>query len=203
MIKALKAYTRKTIEENSKAYILLLIAFIAGFVLAAILQGDKLAEEEIRLYIESFFSGMTQGGTSGGRTFSLSMLAYLRYAVILLISSVTVIGAPFVPLLVGIQGFSFGTVICSTISVFGAKAYLLFLCAILPHILISAPCSLVYSCRCMKNAYGLFLGDRNMKRNLLLPLLSSAVFLLCISLAALIQSFVEPFLLSLISKYFV
>lgn len=203
MIKAFKVYIRRNIEENSKAYILLLIAFVAGFVLAAVLQGDKMAEEEIRLYIQSFFSGMAQDGTSGGRTFSLSMLSYLRYAVILFISSVTVIGAPVVPLLVGIQGFSFGTVVCSTVSVFGAKAYLLFLCAILPHILISAPCSLAYSCRCMKNAYDLFLGDRNMKKNLLLPLLSGTVFLLSISLAALVQSFIEPLLLSFISKYFV
>lgn len=203
MIKALKAYMRKNIEENSKAYILLLIAFAAGFALAALLQRDKMADEEIKLYIQNFFSNIAQGGTSGGRTFSLSMLAYLRYTLILLVSSVTVIGAPIVPILVGIQGFSFGTVISSTVSVFGAKAYLLFLCAILPHIMISAPCSLVFSFQCMRNAHGLFLGDRNMKRNLLLPLLSGAVFLLVISLAALVQAYVEPLLLSLISKYFV
>lgn len=203
MIKTLKAHIRKHIEDNSKAYILLLIAFAAGFALACLLQRDKMAEEEIKLYIQNFFSGIAQAGTSGGRTFSLAMLAYLRYAVILLVSSVAVIGAPVVLILIGFQGFAFGTVICSTVSVFGAKAYLLLLCALLPHILISAPCSLVFSFRCMKNAYDLFLGDRNIKTNLLLPLLYGALFLLCISLAALVQAFVEPFLLSSISKYFV
>ncbi len=203
MIKRLKYQLRLLIEANLKGYIILASVFAAGAVIAFVFRGKSLPEEEIRLYISDFFSNASNMGAGSIKTFYASLLTYLKTALILLFSSVCLIGAPVTLLFALTSGFSYGLVFCALFRTFGMKAILVFLCAIFPHIIISAPAAMAYALHCMKNSYHLIRGEVDFKKSLITPLVFALFFLGISGVAALIQTYVEPFLISAIASKFV
>lgn len=203
LIKELKAIIKNTIEENLKIYILLGVVCLLGIIVAIMAHTKPVAEEEIRIYITEFMGDLEHAGTDGMKSFYYAMLAHIRFVVVMLLSSLTIVGVPIVLIYILCIGFSYGTVLSSLFAVFSGKALLFFLCAMLPHLLISLPCCMAYSCYCMKSAYFLFLGKRNFKKNCVSPFLTGIFFLLVMSVAAMVQAYVEPILISWISKFFI
>ena len=203
MIKKLKTQIALLTENNLKGYILLSVIFAAGAVLALVFSGKSVQEEEIKLYFTDFVSNVTNSGTDAVKTFNISMVNYIQFAVIMFLSSVTIIGVPAVLIYTLSKGFSFGTVICCLFKTFGAKAFLIILCAVLPHVIITAPCCLAYAFHCAKGALGLMSGNINLKKNLLPPLGFGLLFLCIVSIAALAQAYIEPLFIKLISSQFI
>ncbi len=193
----------QTVERNIKGYILICAVFAVGFCTAAAMYAEPVAEEEIRLYITDFLSGFQNSGSGGGTIFAVSILSHIKFAAWMLLASFTVLGVPLVWICVFAKGFSYGTVLCSIFSVFGTKALLLIACAVVPHVIITAPSCLVYSCNCMQHSYWLFSGSRDAKRDLLRPFMSCICFLLVVCIGALIQAYLEPVLVSVVSEYFI
>lgn len=203
MIKKMKTRIALLAESNLKGYILLSVIYMAGAVMALVFSSKSLQEDEIRLYFTDFITNVANSGTDAIKTFNLSMLSYVKFAVIMFLSSVTIIGAPAVLLYTLVEGFSFGTVICCLFKAFGAKAFLVVLCAVLPHILIAAPCCLAYSFHCAKSSYGLITGNVDLKKSLVTPLGFGVLFLCIVSISSLTQAYVEPLFIKLISSQFV
>ncbi len=203
MMKKLKTQIAVLTENNLKGYILFSVIFAAGVVLALAFSAKSVQEEEIRLYFTDFVSNVTNSGTDAIKTFNLSMMNYLQFASIMFLSSVTIIGAPAVLIYTLVKGFSFGTVICCLFKAFGAKAFLIVLCAVLPHVIVAAPCCLAYAFHCAKGSYGLMAGNINLKKNLITPLGFGLLFLGIVSIAALAQAYIEPLFIKLISSQFV
>lgn len=203
MIRKLKANLKLLIETNSKGYILLSAIFAAGVAVSAIVHAKTVPEEEIRLYMTDFISNTANAGADSIKTFYLSVLGYVKVAAILFFSSVTIIGAPVALLYALVGGFSYGTVILCLFRIFGAKAFLIVFCSILPHAVVSAPCCLVYAFHCMQNSHRLFLGNVDLKKSFVTPLVFGVFFLGMTSVAALIQAYVEPLLISLIASQFI
>ena len=96
MIKKLKTQIAILTENNLKGYILLSVIFAAGAVLAFAFHGKGAQEEEIKLYFTDFISNVTNSGTDAIKTFNLSMANYIQFAVVMFLSSVTIVGAPAV-----------------------------------------------------------------------------------------------------------
>lgn len=203
MIKKLKTQIALLTGNNLKGFILLGVIFAAGAVLAVPFCSKTAQEEEIRLYFNDFILNVTNSGTDAIETFNLSMVNYIKIAGILFLSSVTMIGAPFILLYTLMKGFTFGTVVCCLFKAFGAKAFLVVLCTVLPHVVIAAPCCLAYAFHCAKSSYTMVAGNIHLKRNLLTPLGFGVLFLCIISIAALTQAYIEPLFIKLISPQFV
>lgn len=188
--------------KNARKYILFSVLFLTGMVLASIFSSKTIPEEEIRSYIKEFLETGKTIGADGAKTFLLSMSQYVKFAFFMVVFSLTVIGVPLIFGMTLISGFSYGTVFVCLFRIFGAKALLLILCAVLPHIIISLPCSLWLSGACLENAGQVFAGNVKFSKTILYPVICSFLFLGAISVAALIQGFVEPFLLKVISAQF-
>ena len=203
MIKKLKTQIAILTENNLKGYILLSVIFAAGAVLAFAFHGKGAQEEEIKLYFTDFISNVTNSGTDAIKTFNLSMANYIQFAAVMFLSSVTIVGAPAVLIYTLVKGFSFGTVICCLFKAFGAKAFFIILCAILPHVIIVGPCCLAYAFHCAKSSYGMLAGNINLKKSLLTPLGFGLLFLCIVSIGALAQAYIEPLFIKLISSQFV
>lgn len=194
MVKRLKSELKQIIINNLKGYILIFCVFIAGAVLSYVINISSGIEGEIRLYINDFVSAVKNYSTDSDATFSTAMLGYVNAIVILFLMSLSVVGSVGTLAFVFVKGFSYGIVLISMFSVMETKAVLLFLCLILPHALVMIPCFLVYSLFCLKNAYMLTKGAKDIKSHIIKPVVYG-VFCLCfLSVSALIQAYLEPLL---------
>lgn len=202
MMRKLKKQFITSLTLNAKGYILLGIVYLIGLFLAFVFHVKTVQEDEIKLFFTDFIMNVTNAGTDGIKTFNSAMLGYMQFALLLFLSSTTVIGVPAIFVYIFGKGFSFGTVLCCLLKAFGMKAILVFLTAILPHILITAPCCLAYTLYCAKKAGQVYNKDFQVKKNILFPLGMSALFLCAVSIAALIQAYIEPFFIKMISQQF-
>jgi len=108
--------------------------------------------------------------------------------------SLSVIGSIGTLAYVFIKGFSYGIVIFSIVSIMEKRAVLMFLCLILPHSLVLFPCFLAYSLYCMKNAYLVSKGVKDIKARIVMPLVYGIFCVAFSGVAALIQAYIEPLL---------
>lgn len=198
----IKQLIKEHVIQNTKKYILFSVLFLTGVVLASVFCSKTIPEEEIRSYIKEFLETGKTIGADGMKTFFLSMSQYLKFAFFMTVFSVTVIGVPLILGTTVFYGFSYGTVLFCLFRIFGAKTILLFLCAIFPHIMISLPCCLCLSCVAFNNAGQVYAGNVKFSKTILYPVVCSLIFLCIVSVAALIQGFIEPFLLKVISAQF-
>lgn len=202
LIKQIKSKLKILIEENLKCCILLSVIFIAGAALAS-LQNFQTTEEEIRLYLKDFMQNVISTGTDLSGTFNVSYVGYIKIFAFMLLASLTVIGAPVILGFTLFEGFSFGTVIACLLKTFGAKGILIFLCSMLPHFIFAVPVCLGYCVFAMKHSVRLITHKDGLKSNLLKPILIGVLFLCVISIAALVQGYIEPILIKLIAPQFV
>lgn len=131
------------------------------------------------------------------------MINYIKFALIMFFSAVTIVGVPTIFIYMLIEGFSLGTVICCLFKAFGTEAILIFLSTVIPHIAITVPCCLLYALHCIKNSCNLITCNTDFKKHVLRPVGFGILFLCTISIAALIQAYIEPFFVKLISSQFV
>lgn len=198
MVKKIKSELKKVISENLKGYILISGFFIAGMVLSYILNVTSGLESEIKLYISDFISGVKNYNTDSDTTFSLAIMGYIKGICILFLMSLSLLGSVGTIVFVFVKGFSFGIVIISLFTIMGYKAFLLFLCLMLPHWIVLAPCFLTYSLFCMKNAYSVSKGVKDLKLRVAMPILYGILSIAFSSVAALIQAYIEPLLIRMI-----
>ena len=194
VLMGVKAEILDVLKRNLKGYILICGAFVAGVALSYILNISSGSEGEIKLYIEDFLSAVKNYSADSDKTFSIAFLGYIKVSCILFLMSLSVVGSFGTLLYVFIKGFSYGIVIISSLYIMGAKALLLFLCLILPHSLVLIPNFLAYSCYCMKNAYSVSKGIKDIKAHIFMPLLYGVLCVAISSVAALIQAYFEPVL---------
>lgn len=198
----IREFVREFFIKHTKKCIAFSILFLAGMVLAGIFCSKTIPEEEIRSYIKEFIQTGKNLGTDGAKTFLLSMSQYLKFAFFMAVFSMTVIGVPLIFGMTVLSGFSYGAVLFCLFRIFGAKAILLIFCAIFPHIVISLPCCLCLSCVSLNNAGQVYAGNVRFSKTILYPIVYCLIFLCAVSVAALIQGFIEPFLLKVISTQF-
>lgn len=203
MLKKMKTQLATVAENNFKGYLVLGALFISGAIVAMILSRNAVGEEEIKFFFTDFILNVTESGTDPVVTFGNVIKEYVQFAVVMFLCATSIVGAPVILIYILTKGFSYGTVMCCLFQAFGIKGLLIILCAVLPHLLFSVPCFLVYAFYCFKSACQSASVGNNMKKRLLLLLCYALTFLCAVSLSALIQSYIEPFFIQLISSQFV
>ncbi len=194
MVKKLKNEIKQILINNLKGYILIIGVFLAGMALSYILNVSSGLESEIKLYIDDFLSAVKNYNADSDTTFTTAMTGYIRVSCVLFLMSLSIIGSIGTLAYVFIKGFSYGIVFFSIISIMEKKAVLILLCLILPHSLVLFPCFLTYSLYCMKNAYSVSKGVKNIKARIVMPLVYGVFCVAFSGVAALIQAYIEPLL---------
>lgn len=202
LVKHIKTKFKKIIEENLKACILICVIFIAGATLAS-LQNFRTTEEEIRLYLKDFMQNILSSGTDLTATFNISIIGYIKFFLVMLLSSLTIVGAPIVLVYTLIEGFSFGTVLVCVMRTYGAKGILIVLSTMIPHLLFAVPICVGMCVFSMKHSLKLGTLKNDLKYNLIKPLFAGVLFLCGASIASLVQGYIEPLLIKLIASQFV
>lgn len=194
MLKSLKYEIKRFLQENIKGYILISAVFLSGIALSYILNASYGSEEEIRIYLEDFLSSVKNYSIVPDKVFSTALIGYIKEIVILFLLSLSVVGTPGVLVVIFLKGISYGVVMIVTTKILGAKSVLLFMALIIPHAILLVPCFLLYSSHCIKNAYQILIGTKDIKSRILAPLLYGGATVAVASVASLIQAYFEPLL---------
>ena len=199
MIDKLKKEIINNIKINARGYILIIGVFVAGLILSVIVNISSGSEEEIRLYVNDFIENVKNYSTDSGETFNIAFTGYVKLIAFLLLMSLTMFGFVGIYIYVFIKGFSYGSVFVALMGMSTYKGYLFFLAAILPHILVSAPCCIYYLLHCIKKSHQITKGMRNTASTTISSLLYGCLCMVFLSVGALVQSYLEPLLIRIIN----
>lgn len=189
------------VKADGKLYLCILASFCIGGVFAAVFAFTmpELSCEELLLYLNDFFQNMSQIGADSAALFKTGFMLNLQNFGLLFLCSLMVIGAPFIAAFAAVRGFMHCFTICFMLRLYGAKAILFFILGMLPHYLLLIPCYLLLCGICLKFSAALRQGRADLKKRI--PAFVIKLFGLWILavLASLLQSYIEPFLIRLIS----
>ena len=195
-----------SLTEGHFGYILcILAAFLAGGVFAAVFACTlpELSEKELLLYLSDFFGNIRQSGADAGALFRESMLLSLQNFVLLFLCALLIIGAPFVAAFAAIKGFVHSFTLIFMFRLYGIKTALFFLLGLLPHYLLCAPVYLAACVLALRCSVTLGREKQDLKKTFFRLLLAFLLLFLGATMASLLQAYLEPGLIRLISGLFI
>ncbi len=197
LLKACLSY----IKRDTKFYTWILIAFLLGGCIAAGLAFTlpELSCKELLLYLGDFFRNIEQNGADSSALFITGILENLKNFGFLFFCSLTVIGAPLIAIFSAVKGFMHGFTLCFLFRLYGIRAALFFLLGMLPHYMILIPCYGLLCGRCLKFSAFLLREKQELKRSLPTFLAGLIFLFLPATMASLLQAYIEPLLIRLIS----
>ena len=193
------------IKDNFAYYGISTAALFCGAVLAVVCAFSlpDLNLKELTLYFEDFFDSFSKSGADS----NIIMISALKTNSImfcaLTIFSVMIIGIPFIVFSGMCIGFAFSFAITFVFKVYGISALLLILTAIIPHIIIILPCYVALVAFSLKFCIRLKNDRSDIKKQMLRFLFSVAAIFATVLVGTLLQAYIEPVLIQLITKYFI
>lgn len=142
MLKKLRNVIGEHISRNRNAYLFLLMAFVLGVSAGAFTVNglSTMQRDELSNYFQGFLQLLNNQNLESSELFSTALLENLKLIVILWILGVTIIGIPFIFIILGVKGFITGFSSGFIINVLGLKGVLFTTFALLPKEIIIVPC---------------------------------------------------------------
>lgn len=208
MIMQLQNTIKEHMKNNRNSYLFLLMAFTLGVSAGAFTVNglSTMQRDELAHYFQGFLQLFDNLNVNSSELFYIALLQNLKLIGLLWILGVTIIGLPFIFIILGIRGFITGFSSGFIISALGMKGLLFSGLALLPKEIIIVPCLIAigvnginFSMNIAKNKP----RDVNMKLGLKSAFVSYCLVTLllsCIILAGIIfDAYITPTLLRMIS----
>lgn len=208
MIKHLQGTIKTHITANKTTYLFLLMAFIIGVSAGAFTVNglSTMQRDELLNYFQGFLQLFNNQNLKGSELFAIGLSENIKLIVILWILGVTIIGLPFIFLIMGIRGFVTGFTSGFIINALGMRGLLFSGLALLPKEIIIIPCligigvnGINFSLRITKNKS----SQDDQKSGLRTAFMSYCFVTMlycCIILAGiLVDAYVTPILLRMIA----
>ena len=208
MFKKLRNIISEHIAKNRNGYIFLLLAFILGVSAGAFTVNglSTMQRDELANYFQGFLQLLKNQNLESTELFSTSLLENLKLIGLLWILGVTIIGIPFIFIILGVKGFIIGFSSGFIINALSFKGVLFTIFALLPKEIIIVPCLIAigvnginFSMRIAKNKT----THENIKANLKASLVSYCfvtAFYSCILFGGLIiDAYLTPVLVRMIA----
>lgn len=192
------------IKSNITYYVLILCGFVGGGVIAAacVFGLSELSAKELFIYFSDFFESINKTGSDSFAVFKMAALSNLKFYVVVILLSMMVIGSPFIAVMSAFFGYSFCFTLLFMLKSYGIKGILFFAGGMLPHQLIIFPCIILTLIISMQFSVSLFKGKNNMKSMLPSYLVKMTALFSVSVLAALLQGYIEPLFIELMSPLF-
>lgn len=142
MFSKIHEVTINHIKCNLRLYFFLFLAFVAGISAGAFTVNglSPVQKTELANYLHGFFQLFENQKVDSNEILRMSLLDNMKQIAILWVLGVTIIGIPFVYILIGIRGFITGFTSGFIIEYLGYKGILFSIITILPKELIIIPC---------------------------------------------------------------
>lgn len=132
----------KHFRNNIRTYFFLFMAFVAGVSAGAFTVNglSTVQREELKYYFQGFLQLFENQKIDNVELLKVGLLDNLKIVGILWILGVTIIGVPFIFIIIGIRGFITGFSSGFVIGTLGRKGVVFTLMALLPKELLIIPC---------------------------------------------------------------
>lgn len=208
MFKKLRNQISEHIAKNRNAYLFLMMAFILGVSAGAFTVNglSTVQRDELSNYFQGFLQLLNNQSIESSELFSTSLMENLKLIGLLWILGVTIIGIPFIFVIMGIKGFIIGFSSGFIINALSLRGVLFTIFALLPKEIIIVPCLIAigvnginFSMQIAKNRT----THESLKNNLKTSLVSYCfvtAFYSCILVAGvMIDAYLTPVLVRMIA----
>ncbi len=142
MVKQLQNMIKEHIKNNRNSYLFLLMTFTLGVSAGAFTVNglSTMQRDELSHYFQGFLQLFDNLNVNSSELFYIALLQNLKVIGLLWVLGVTIIGLPFIFIILGIRGFITGFSSGFIISALGMKGLLFSCFALLPKEIIIVPC---------------------------------------------------------------
>ena len=142
MVTTIRKLLLQHIHINMRLYFSLLLAFCIGISAGAFTVNglNAIQRDELSYYFKGFIQLIDTQKLESSELLKISLFENLKTAFILWVLGVTIIGIPFIYVVVGIKGFITGFTSGFIIKITGMRGVLFTLFAVLPKEIIIVPC---------------------------------------------------------------
>lgn len=198
----------KHIANNRNSYFLLLVAFIIGISAGAFTVNglSTIQKDELTNYFQGFLGLLKNQSVDSSELLSSALNENIKFIAVLWVLGVTIIGIPFIYILIGVKGFITGFSSGFIINMIGMKGVLFTLFALLPKEIILVPCFIAlgvnginFSLRIIRNRSSKNVLKDSLKSNLVSYCFVTAFFSVFVFAAVLMEAYVIPVFIRIIA----
>lgn len=198
----------KHVKNNANKYFLLLLVFIAGVSAGAFTVNglSAIQRDELGNYFQGFLQLLDKQKMESTELIKIAMVENVRLIIVLWILGVTIIGIPFIYVLIGIRGFITGFSAGFIIETLGMKGVLFTVFAMVPKEIIIVPCLIAlgvnginFSLVIIKKKSVKHLSRESFKTNLAAYCMATLFFSSFIFAGVLIEVYITPVLIRIIT----
>jgi stage II sporulation protein M len=205
--KLFQGILNEQISNNRNAFMFLLSAFILGVSAGAFTVNglSTMQRDELMDYFQGFLQLFSNQNVKSSDLFSIAFLDNMKLVGLLWILGVTVIGLPFIFIILGIRGFITGFSSGYIISAMGLRGVLFTGLTLLPKEIIIVPCLIAigvnginFSLRIAKNKPPEKIQKKSLKSALVSYCFVTAFFSCIILAGIMLDSYLTPILIRII-----
>jgi stage II sporulation protein M len=198
----------KHAKSNANIYFPLLLAFIIGVSAGAFtVNGLSVSQRaELANYFTGFIQLLGNQRIDSSELLKVSIIENLKIVSIIWILGLTIIGIPFIFIIVGIRGFITGFSAGFIVEALGMKGVIFTLCSLLPKEIIIIPCIIAlgvngvnFSLKMIKNKSKKHLSKDNLKTNILAYCFLTLFFSSFIFIGILVEAYITPVFIRMIT----
>lgn len=198
----------KHIRNNSNKYFFLLLAFVIGVSAGAFtVNGLSVSQrDELSYYFQGFLQLFDNQKIDNGELVKASMMENGKVIAALWVLGVTIIGIPFIYVLIGIRGFITGFTSGFIVETLGLKGVLFTFFALLPKEIIVIPCIIALGVNGINFSQGIIksksiknLSKESLKTNFLAYCMTTLFFSVFILFGTVIEVYITPVFIRIIS----
>jgi len=192
---------KEHIINNTTGYIIMLAAFVAGICSGSFFTGT-MGEQltgELGSFMNNFTTAVCDGKMSATSVFLDGILGNFQMIFLIYMLGMTVIGLPFIMIVIGVKGFSIGFTTAAAIKFVGTKGVAAVFFTILPGELLIVPallmmsvCAMGFSIKMIKGRTEKFLHKENLWNEVARYTLITGLLFTVIVIAVAYEAWLSP-----------
>ncbi|MFZ5988590.1 MAG: stage II sporulation protein M [Bacillota bacterium] len=207
MISKIRGVLSAHIKNNINSYFFLFLAFVAGVSAGAFTVNglSSIQRNELTNYFQGFLQLFENQRVDSNEVLRISLIDNIKLVAVLWVLGVTIIGIPFIYIIVGIRGFITGFTSGFIIDVLGFKGIIFTLLTILPKEVVIIPCIIAlgvnginFSLNIIKNKSIKHMSKESLKTSFFAYCFVTLFFSCLIFAGILVESYVTPVFIRMI-----
>ncbi|MCX7923313.1 MAG: stage II sporulation protein M [Clostridia bacterium] len=208
MIGKIRELLIRHVRNNMRTYFSLLLAFVIGVSSGAFTVNglSTVQRDELSQYFQGFLQLFDNQKVESSELLKIAVMENAKIIAVLWILGVTIIGVPFIYILVGIRGFITGFSSGFIIEAIGTKGLIFTVFTLLPKELIIIPCIIAlgvnginFSLNIVKNRSIKHISKENLKSNFLAYCFVTVFYACFIFGGILYEAYISPVIIRMIA----
>lgn len=196
------------VKNNLNVYFLLLLAFIAGVSAGAFTVNglSTMQRDELGNYLQGFIQLLDNQKVDSSELLRIAMVENVKIILLIWVLGVTIIGIPFIFIIIGIRGFITGFYSGFIIQTIGVKGVLFTAFSLLPKEIIIIPCIIAlgvngvnFSLNIIKSKSIKHLSRESLKKEFLAYSFVTVFYSSFILVGVLVEAYIIPVLIKIVA----